>query len=1012
MLNIRQEQVEDMRQSRTEQLRQAQLRAFREQGLKTEDDPSARTIVLTDKAGGTAKITPAPTVTSGEGRTHQFEHDPKGQLTAITDPVGLRVQYERDAQQRLVAIHRGPNNTHHFEYDAQSNLSAIQFPDNTVQKYNHNNKGQVTTVTDRNGQQTHYKYSETGQLISQIDRNGNETRFEYADINAPSAIIFPNGDRHEFEYYEDGYIMRVNGAEHATFKIDEIAETYEVTYADGTHVHYLFNDEKIVEASNETCTVKLEYDEKGHIISEDTDGQIVKYLYNEVGALIAITTPDGEKLQFERDKEHRVSKITDWAGKQYEIDYDPSGTLGGIKYPNRTSLSQQVTAMGLPQTLHVNSPLSPIIACQYTYDVCDRLIEATENDNRKSYRYDKEGRLLGIQASEQFKLDAQGNQKACNSLDQLEQQNDQSFSYDPLGNMTTGVCPKGETQYHYNGRNQLISVTTPAGETRYSYDAFGRRIRKECNGKITRYIWAGQQLLCEITEKDGQTITRRDYLMYPERSVPLAMRINDKIYCIHPGRRAEALCMTDQTGKVVWQADYSAFGEARITEQSISQPWRLAGQYYDEETGLHYALARYYNPQLGRYLSKDPLFDEGGSSNFYIYCDGDPINRSDPNGEFIFTAILVGAAIGAAVGAGVEWYRQKKAIERGEQEGYDGWGIAKSAAIGGVIGAVGGGVGAAVEGAFAVGVTATVAGGAGVGALSGVVSSLAEQCALAALTGKELKPWEVAKEALIDGVIGAGIGAVTAGAGGWLARRARKGVQEGVEEVSNNFKVFDNFSAEARFSLGNASADDLAKISKLAESNPDVELLLRSAFYSQRKAAQSRVLDPNSADFKAIENPLDFVEGSLENIKLVEARGYPFGFSSREQFVEFRNKIAEQVDSLGLPRDQVILQGSNLFKNNPGDIDVGIRLSADEFDDFVRGKSLIAGKPKEIDSVERAIRVGKLDDTKMFGPPSARRGFRNTLKELSNTRNNQVDFSLIKEGSVFDQIINRNIFSL
>jgi len=105
MLNIRQEQVEDMRQSRTEQLRQAQLRAFREQGLKTEDDPSARTAVLTDKAGGTAKITPAPTggisVTSGEGRTHQFEHEPKGQLTAITDPVGLRVPYNRDAQQRV-----------------------------------------------------------------------------------------------------------------------------------------------------------------------------------------------------------------------------------------------------------------------------------------------------------------------------------------------------------------------------------------------------------------------------------------------------------------------------------------------------------------------------------------------------------------------------------------------------------------------------------------------------------------------------------------------------------------------------------------------------------------------------------------------------------------------------------------------------------------------------------------------------------------------------------------------
>jgi YD repeat-containing protein len=391
--------------------------------------------------------------------------------------VGLRVQYERDAQHRLVAIHRGPKNSHYFEYDAQSHLSAINFPDNSVQKYNHNNNGQVTTVTDRNGQQTHYKYSQTGQLISQIDRNGNETRFEYADIEVPSAIIFPNGDRHDFEYNENGYLMRVNGAEHATFKTDEIAETYDVTYVDGTHVHFLFNDEKIVEASNETCSVKLEYDDKGHIISEDTDGQIVKYLYNEVGALIAIITPDGEKLHFQRDKEHRVSKITDWAGNPYEIDYDPSGALGGIKYPNRTSQLQQVTAMGLPQSLRVISPLSPkpIMACQYSYDVCDRLIEATENDQTKKYRYDDDGRLLNIQASnpsesERFQLDAQGNplqytQKRCryNALDQLEQQDNQELSYDPVGNMTTGPCPnKGEAKYHYTW-TQPISERHHAG---------------------------------------------------------------------------------------------------------------------------------------------------------------------------------------------------------------------------------------------------------------------------------------------------------------------------------------------------------------------------------------------------------------------------------------------------------------------------------------------------------------------------------------------------------------------
>ena len=112
------------------------------------------------------------------------------------------------------------------------------------------------------------------------------------------------------------------------------------------------------------------------------------------------------------------------------------------------------------------------------------------------------------------------------------------------------------------------------------------------------------------------------------------MRIEESFYFIQPGLRAEPLFVTDINGEVVWEAVYDAFGKARIIVEKIKVPWRLAGQYYDNETGLHYNLARYYDPNLGRFLTRDPLFEEGGGSNFYIYCDGDPINRMDPYGEF------------------------------------------------------------------------------------------------------------------------------------------------------------------------------------------------------------------------------------------------------------------------------------------------------------------------------------------------------------------------------------------
>jgi RHS repeat-associated protein len=231
--------------------------------------------------------------------------------------------------------------------------------------------------------------------------------------------------------------------------------------------------------------------------------------------------------------------------------------------------------------------------------------------------------------------------------------------------------------------------------------------------------------------------------------------------------------MTDTSGKVVWSARYSAFGQANVVQERVAQPWRLAGHYHDDETGLHYVTARYYNPALGHFLSPDPIGPEGGSRNLYLYCDGDPINRLDPSGEFIFTAIVVGALIGAAIGAGIEAYRQYKS--NGEIN--DGWAVAKAALVGGVIGAIGGGVGAAVE--AAVGAT-TLAGLAGAGALSGVASAAVEQCAEMAITGTPVGPTEFLTNVLIGGAIGT----VTAGIGGLYARRARRAMQQAVETGS------------------------------------------------------------------------------------------------------------------------------------------------------------------------------------------------------------------------------------
>jgi RHS repeat-associated protein len=95
---------------------------------------------------------------------------------------------------------------------------------------------------------------------------------------------------------------------------------------------------------------------------------------------------------------------------------------------------------------------------------------------------------------------------------------------------------------------------------------------------------------------------------------------------------------TDKQGKVVWAAQYSAFGQVTITTPTptgenpvIESSLRFPGQIEDQETGLYYNWRRYYDPEIGRYVTADPIGLDGGM-NLYSYVGGDPVNRMDPFG--------------------------------------------------------------------------------------------------------------------------------------------------------------------------------------------------------------------------------------------------------------------------------------------------------------------------------------------------------------------------------------------
>ncbi|MFH1884014.1 MAG: RHS repeat-associated core domain-containing protein, partial [Planctomycetota bacterium] len=93
--------------------------------------------------------------------------------------------------------------------------------------------------------------------------------------------------------------------------------------------------------------------------------------------------------------------------------------------------------------------------------------------------------------------------------------------------------------------------------------------------------------------------------------------------------------LTNSSNTVVWEGIYKPFGEADVnTNSSVKNNFRFPGQYYDQETGLHYNYHRYYDPSTGRYLTPDPIGLAGGI-NLFLYADGNPINEVDRLGLIV-----------------------------------------------------------------------------------------------------------------------------------------------------------------------------------------------------------------------------------------------------------------------------------------------------------------------------------------------------------------------------------------
>jgi large repetitive protein len=386
------------------------------------------------------------------------------------------------------------------------------------------------------------------------------------------------------------------------------------------------------------------YDELGRKTSETVNyGAFSKtygYSYDPQGNKASFTSPEGKVYTYSYDKNKQPTQIA-YDGRAIGLEYQAT-RLAKSTLPNGVANEYQYNTASWLSTITTKTGAGTLANSQYGFDKVGNITAIATEKGSHAYGYDPTSQLTSAShpalAAEAFSYDGTGNRNSggysSDENNELTASDTASFSYDRNGNATQKKAGERITGYTYNSADRLESVQLPDGSTAtYTYDPFGRRIKKDLSGEVTYYAYADEGL---IGEYDATGSLKKGYGWKPGGvwgTDPVFMVEDGDYYFYQNDHLGTPQKLSDGSGNVVWSAEYSAFGQAVVDPAStIENNLRFPGQYFDEETNLHYNWQRYYDPESGRYVQSDPLGLNAGDHNFYRYVQNNPNYNFDQTG--------------------------------------------------------------------------------------------------------------------------------------------------------------------------------------------------------------------------------------------------------------------------------------------------------------------------------------------------------------------------------------------
>jgi RHS repeat-associated protein len=584
-------------------------------------------------------VGPAYSAADATVSSRSYQFDPIGRVKQNTNPDGTyrRFYYSKTdtltvdelghvTNQRIVgntnyAIKYTGIYPNQAEYAKVTNIFACDGiktldPDDNEFVTMQDQLGRKISSTDPLKGSWNFEYDANGNLTTQTDAKKQTISFSYDKLNRLIQKLYPDSKKVNYYYDEAGY-------GYANGKLTR------VTYLNGA-ASYTYDNrgrQKILTQTitGLTRTKQLDYNGLDQVITAIyPDGEVVNYSYDNGDNLVKLSGAVTYLNSLEYFATDKISNMIYGSGARIDYDYydtavetdSSAGTACSYRLKQiRVSKSDDLINLNYQYDKAANikvknDSLNSKYSETYGYDDLNRMTSASSASyGQKTFRYDtlnnileKDGCVHRYDATHPYTVvndgryaysyDANGNQ--------IQRSDGRILSWD-YENRVTAITDGGT--YYYDGDGRRIAKNENGVVTYYFFNDYEEEYKAGVKSNIVKYYFANNQRVAENSSVDGVRYYIQDHL-------------------------GSTSAITDATGALVLRTNNAPYGEIADTQGDSSVRYTFTGKEQDG-TGLYYFGARFYDPEVGRFISVDPAMD---GVNWYAYCYNNPVKYIDPIG--------------------------------------------------------------------------------------------------------------------------------------------------------------------------------------------------------------------------------------------------------------------------------------------------------------------------------------------------------------------------------------------